>query len=42
MRKIYYLGYLIYEVGNEFVVDLDNSFHKTLISAKCHIDYLTK
>ena len=42
MRKIYYLGYLIYEVGNDYVVDLDNSFHKTLTSAKCHIDYLTK
>jgi hypothetical protein len=42
MRKIYYLGYIIYEVGAEFVVSIDNSFHKTLTSAKCHIDYLTK
>jgi hypothetical protein len=42
MRKIYYLGYIIFEVGTEFVVSIDNSFHKTLISAKAHIDYLTK
>ena len=43
MRKIYYLTYyIIFEVGNEYVVELDNSFHKTLTSAKAHIDYLTK
>jgi hypothetical protein len=42
MKKIYYLGYYIYEVGNDFVVSIDNSFHKTLNSAKAHIDYLTK
>jgi hypothetical protein len=42
MRKIYYLGYIIFEVGKEFVVSIDNSFHKTLTSAKAHIDYLTK
>ena len=42
MRKIHYLGYIIYEVGNEYVVSIDNSFHKTITSAKAHIDYLTK
>jgi len=42
MRKIFYLGYIIFEVGNEFVVSIDNSFHKTITSAKAHIDYLTK
>jgi len=43
MKIIYYLThYRIYVVGNEFVVELDNSFHKTLTSAKAHIDYLTK
>ena len=42
MRKIYYLGYIIFEVGTQFVVSIDNSFHNTLTSAKCHIDYLTK
>jgi hypothetical protein len=42
MKTIYYLGYFIYEVGNQFVASIDNSFHKTLTSAKAHIDYLTK
>lgn len=43
MKKIKYLTYYtIYVVGNEYVVELDNSFHKTLTSAKAHIDYLTK
>jgi hypothetical protein len=42
MRKIYYLGYYIYEIANEFVVSIDNSYHKTITSAKAHIDYLTK
>jgi len=42
MRKIHYLGYIIFEVGKEYVVSIDNSFHKTLTSAKAHIDYLTK
>lgn len=42
MRKIYYLGYVIFEVGKEYVVSIDNSFHKTITSAKAHIDYLTK
>ena len=42
MKKIYYLGYYIYKIGGEFVCGIDNSYHKTLVSAKCHIDYLTK
>jgi hypothetical protein len=42
MKKIYYLGYFIFEIAGQFVVSIDNTYHKTLISAKCHIDYLTK
>lgn len=42
VNKIYYLGYWIYFIGNEWAVQLDGSFHKTLTSAKAHIDYLTK
>lgn len=41
-NKYYYLGYWIYEIGGEYAVQLDGSFHKTLTSAKAHIDYLTK
>jgi hypothetical protein len=42
MTKINYGNYIIFVVANQFVVQLDNSFHPSLISAKCHIDYLTK
>jgi hypothetical protein len=42
MIKIHYGNYIIFKVGVQFVVQLDNSFHPSLTSAKCHIDYLTK
>jgi hypothetical protein len=42
MTKINYNNYIIFKVAGQYVVQLDNSFHATLISAKCHIDYLTK
>ena len=42
MTKIYYLGYWIYKIGEEYSCAIDNSLHATLTSAKAHIDYLTK
>jgi hypothetical protein len=42
MTKIHYGNYIIFIVANQYVVELDNSFHPNLISAKCHIDFLTK
>lgn len=42
MKKIYYLGYWIFEVANQYVVSIDNTTHKTLTSAKAHIDFLTQ
>jgi len=44
MRKIRYNDYIIIvDDKNEiYIVALDMSYHATLISAKCHIDYLTK
>jgi hypothetical protein len=40
LKKIPYLGYWIFLVANEYVVSIDNTHHKTLTSAKCHIDWL--
>lgn len=40
MKKIPYLGYWIYEIAGFYVVSIDNTYHKTLVSAKCHIDWL--
>lgn len=40
MKKIPYLGYWIYQVGDEYIASIDNSIHKTITSAKCHIDFL--
>jgi hypothetical protein len=42
MKKIYYLGYWIFLVGDEYLVSIDNTTHKTLTSAKAHIEFLTK
>jgi hypothetical protein len=44
MRKIRYNDYIIIvDDKNEiYIVALDMSYHATLISAKCHIDYITK
>jgi hypothetical protein len=42
MTKIYYNKYIIFIVADQYIVELDNSFHPSLISAKCHIDFLTK
>ncbi len=48
MKKHYYLGYLIFETLYDhltpkvFIVQMDMSEHASLISAQCHIDYLTK
>jgi len=42
MTKYYYLGYWIYKMEDDYVCQIDNSFHKSLTSAKAHIDYLTK
>ena len=40
IKKIYYLGYWIFEIANKYVVSIDNTEHNTLTSAKCHIDWL--
>lgn len=40
--KIYYLGWWIFKVAGEYIVSIDNTTHKTLTSAKAHIDYLSK
>ena len=40
MKKYYYLGYWIFEMDGNYVAIIDNTTHKTLISAKCHIDFL--
>jgi hypothetical protein len=40
MKKHYYLGYWIFEVAGEYLASIDNTIHKTLVSAKCHIDFL--
>lgn len=48
MKKHYYLGYIIFETLYDnltpkvFIVQMDMSEHNSLISAQCHIDYLTK
>jgi hypothetical protein len=44
MRKMYYLDYIILvdDKKSIYIVAMDMSEHKTLISAKCHIEYLTK
>lgn len=44
MRKIYFLDYIILvdDRNSIYIVAMDMSEHKTLISAKCHIEYLTK
>jgi hypothetical protein len=44
MRKIYFLDYVILvdDRNSTYIVAMDMSEHKTLISAKCHIEYLTK
>jgi hypothetical protein len=48
MKKIRYNGYIIIEINLDhlkpkyYIVQMDMSEHQTLISAKCHIDYLTK
>jgi hypothetical protein len=42
MNKVYYLGYWIYLIGDEWVTSIDDSAHKTLTSAKAHTDFLTK
>jgi hypothetical protein len=44
MRKIYYNDYIIIadDKNDIYIVALDMSYHATLISAKCHIDYITK
>lgn len=40
---IYYNGsYIVKMNDTTFIVSLDNSTHKSLLSAKCWIDYLTK
>ena len=41
-KKWYYLGYWIHLIGDDYVTSIDNSSHKTLTSAKAHIDYLCK
>jgi hypothetical protein len=41
--KIYYNGSFIFVLNkNTYIVELDNSSHENLLSAKCWIDYLTK
>jgi len=40
IKKIYYLGYWIFEIAGKYVVSIDNTEHITLTSAKCHIDWL--
>ena len=48
MKKIYYLGYVIYEtlynhlLPKVYIVQMDMSEHSTLSGAKCHIDFLTQ
>lgn len=46
MKKIYYNNYLItmftWDGKKEFKVELDQSWHSSLISAQCHIDFLTQ
>ena len=42
IKKIYYLGWWIFEVAGEYIGSIDNTTHKTLTSAKAHIDYLSK
>jgi hypothetical protein len=42
IKKIYYLGYWIFEIAGEYYVSIDNTAHKTITSAKAHIDYLCK
>ena len=42
IKKMYYLGYWIFEVAGEYIVSIDNTTHKTLTSAKAHIDFLCK
>lgn len=42
MKKIYYLNHWIFQIGDDWVVSIDESSHKTLTSAKAWIDYLTK
>jgi len=48
MKKIYYLGYVIFEtlydhlLPKVYIVQIDMSEHITLSSAKCHIDFLTQ
>jgi hypothetical protein len=42
MTKIYYNNYLIFQVAGQYIVEMDNSYHASLISAKCHIDFLTR
>jgi hypothetical protein len=40
MEKIYYLGYWIFKIGDEWITSIDDSSHKSLTSAKAHTDYL--
>lgn len=48
MKKHYWLTYIIFETLYDhlqkkvFIVQLDNSEHDSLISAQCHIEYITK
>lgn len=45
-RNFYYQNYLITEFiingKREYLVQLDTSWHPSLTSAQCHIDYITK
>lgn len=44
MKKIYYNGYYIIELdpNKQYIATIDWSYHNSLLSAKCHIDYLAK
>jgi hypothetical protein len=42
MTKIYHGNYLIFQVAGQYIVEMDNSYHPSLTSAKCHIDFLTR
>lgn len=42
MTKIYHGNYLIFQVAGQYIVEMDNSYHASLTSAKCHIDFLTR
>lgn len=44
MKKIYYNGYYIIELdpNKQYIATIDYSYHNSLLSAKCHIDYLAK